>query len=76
MSGDGKIFVSSEERAEEFFVSGAITRALKSARPEKKKAIKPRPAMTKEEINACRLANAFHSALSTGVYVAPQLIEN
>jgi hypothetical protein len=75
MSGNGKIFVSPEERAEEFFVSGAITRALKSARPEKKKAVKPRPAMTKEEINACRLANAFHS-VSTGVYVAPQLIEN
>lgn len=59
-----------------FFVSGAITRALKSARQEKKKAVKPRPPMSKEEINACRLANAFHNTLNTGVYVAPNLIEN
>lgn len=59
-----------------FFVSGAITRALKSVRPEKKKAVKPRPAMSREEINSCRLANAFHNALRTGVYVAPQLIES
>ncbi|MGV2721536.1 UNVERIFIED_CONTAM: hypothetical protein POV78_06940 [Enterobacter roggenkampii] len=59
-----------------FFVSGAITRALKSVRPEKKKAVKPRPAMSKEEINACRLANAFHAAMRTGVFIKPQLIEN
>lgn len=72
----GKYLYHLKNAQKNFFVSGAITRALKSARPEKKKAVKPRPAMTKEEINACRLANAFHSALSTGVYVAPQLIEN
>ncbi|PLL39383.1 hypothetical protein CWN50_13845, partial [Klebsiella michiganensis] len=72
----GKYLYHLKNAQKNFFVSGAITRALKSARPEKKKTVKPRPAMTKEEINACRLANAFHSALSTGVYVAPQLIEN
>ncbi|EKH6908201.1 hypothetical protein O8U86_000472 [Salmonella enterica] len=57
-----------------FFVSGAITRALKSVRPEKKKAIKPRPAMSRDEINSCRMANAFHKALSTGIYIPPNLI--
>ncbi|BBR58906.1 hypothetical protein [Klebsiella sp. WP4-W18-ESBL-05] len=72
----GKYIYHLKKAQKNFFVSGAITRALKSARPEKKKAVKPRPAMTKEEINACRLANAFHTALRTGVYVAPQLIEN
>lgn len=72
----GKYLYHLKRAQKNFFVSGAITRALKSARPEKKKAIKPRPAMTREEINACRLANAFHSAMNTGVYVAPQLLEN
>lgn len=72
----GKYIYHLKKVKKNFFVSGAITRALKSARPEKKKAIKPRPAMSKEEINACRLANAFHNALRTGVYIEPQLIEN
>lgn len=72
----GKYLYHLKRAKKNFFVSGAITRALKSARPEKKKAVKPRPAMTREEINACRLANAFHNAMSTGIYVAPQLIEN
>jgi hypothetical protein len=62
----GKYLYHLKNAQKNFFVSGAITRALKSARPEKKKAVKPRPAMTKEEINACRMANAFHSALAQG----------
>lgn len=57
-----------------FYSASAITRALKM--PEKPKWTKPRPSMSPEEINACRMANAFHNALRTGVYVAPQLIEN
>lgn len=72
----GKYLYLLKHAQKNFFVSGAITRALKSARPEKKKSVKPRPAMTAEEINACRMANAFHNALRTGMYVAPQLIEN
>lgn len=75
-SESGKYIYHLRKAQKNFFVSGAITRALKSARPEKKKAVKPRPAMSREEINACRLANAFHNALRTGVYVEPQLIEN
>ncbi|NCB85927.1 MAG: hypothetical protein EOM43_00260 [Gammaproteobacteria bacterium] len=55
-----------------FFSPSAITRALKM--PVKPKWVKPRPAMADEEINACRLANAFHNALRTGVYIAPTLI--
>nr|DAY61444.1 MAG TPA: hypothetical protein [Caudoviricetes sp.] len=70
----GKFLYHLKKAQKNFFVSGAITRALKSVRPEKKKAVKPRPAMSKEEINACRLANAFHNALRTGVYVEPNLI--
>lgn len=73
---DTKKYIYHLKKAQKnFFVSGAITRALKSARPEKKKYVKPPLAMTAAEINACRLANAFHNARKTGVYVAPQLIE-
>lgn len=60
-----------------FFQPGAITRALKS--PPKVQERKPvtykRPAMAPQEINACRLANAFHQALRTRNFIAPQLIE-
>lgn len=70
----GKYLYHLKHAQKNFFVSGAITRALKSVRPEKKKAIKPRPAMSRDEINSCRMANAFHKALSTGIYIPPNLI--
>ncbi|BDN97335.1 TPA: hypothetical protein ACW7QV_003331 [Citrobacter braakii] len=59
--------------SKKFFSQSAITRALKM--PVKPKWAKPRPPMSVEEINVCRLANAFHRALNTGVYIPPQLIE-
>ncbi|ENZ2225674.1 hypothetical protein ACGG0V_000395 [Salmonella enterica] len=61
----GKYLYHLKHAQKKFFVSGAITRALKSVRPEKKKAIKPRPAMSRDEINSCRMANAFHKGCKT-----------
>lgn len=73
----GKMLYRVTRAESNFFQAGAITRALKSTPKvqERKPVVYKRPAMSPEEINACRLANAFHNALKTRVYVPPQLIE-
>lgn len=58
----------------EFTRTSAISRALKMETKRKAAWVKPPLPMSKEEINACRMANAFHRALSTGVYVPPNLV--
>lgn len=73
----GKMLYMVTRAEKNFFQAGAITRALKSTPKiqERKPVVYKRPAMSPEEINACRLANAFHNALRTRVFVPPQLIE-
>lgn len=56
-----------------FYTTSSILRALKMESKPAPKWVKPPLPMSAEEINTCRLANAFHRALTTGVFVAPQL---
>lgn len=73
----GRVLYSVTRADKGFFHPGAITRALKS-KPKvyvKKPVVIKRLPMSPQEINACRLANAFHQALRTRVFISPQLIE-
>lgn len=57
-----------------FYRVSSVVRALRMEVKPKPKWVKPPLPMSKDEINTCRLANAFHKALTTGVFITPQLV--
>ncbi|TNV22501.1 hypothetical protein FH968_00095 [Buttiauxella sp. B2] len=62
-----------------YFRQSSLTRHMRRGLPaiikERKKREYPRPKFTPEEMNVCRLARAAHALWSTGVWVAPKLVE-
>ncbi|WP_052672106.1 hypothetical protein [Klebsiella aerogenes] len=62
-----------------YFRQSSLTRHLRRGLPamvkERKKRVYPRPKLTPDEINACRLAKATHHLWSTGEWIPPVLVD-